>query len=69
MYEFNKNYYQGDAQERHLQQVKERTEAARAAGKEYVRADSALVTLPMLKVPPVHGLHLECDNRHSWIEQ
>ena len=35
----------------------------------YLRADSALVTLPMLKVPPVHGLHLECDNRHSWIEQ
>lgn len=36
MYEFNKNYYQGDAQERHLQQVKERTEAAREAAREYV---------------------------------
>ena len=37
MYEFNKNYYQGDdAHEKHLKQVKERTEAARAAGKEYV---------------------------------
>lgn len=34
----------------------------------YVRADSASVTLQMLKVPPAHGLHFVCDNRHSWIE-
>lgn len=34
-----------------------------------LRADSALVTHPMLKVPPVHGLHFMCDNRHSWIQQ
>jgi hypothetical protein len=33
---FNKNYYEGDAKERHLQQVKERTEAAREAAREYV---------------------------------
>lgn len=33
---FNKDYYEGDAKERHLQQVKERTEAARDAAREYV---------------------------------
>ena len=32
----NKKYYEGDAKERHLQQVKERTEAAREAAREYV---------------------------------
>jgi len=36
MYEFNNNCYQGDSHEKHLKQVKERTEAARAARKEYV---------------------------------
>ena len=33
---FNKDYYEGDAKERHLQQVKERTEAAREAARDYV---------------------------------
>ncbi len=33
---FNKDYYEGDAKERHLQQVKERTEAARETAREYV---------------------------------
>jgi hypothetical protein len=33
---FNKDYYEGDAKERHLQQVKERTEAVREAAREYV---------------------------------
>jgi hypothetical protein len=33
---FNKDYYEGDAKERHLQQVKERTEAARDAAREFV---------------------------------
>ena len=33
---FNKDYYEGDAKERHLQQVKERTEAARDAARDYV---------------------------------
>ena len=33
---FNKTYYEGDAKERHLQQVKERTEAAREAARDYV---------------------------------
>ena len=33
---FNKDYYEGDAKERHLQQVKERTEAAREVAREYV---------------------------------
>ena len=33
---FNKTYYEGDAKERHLQQVKERTEAAREAAREFV---------------------------------
>ena len=33
---FNKDYYEGDAKERHLQQVKERAEAAREAAREYV---------------------------------
>jgi hypothetical protein len=33
---FNKNYYEGDAKERHLQQVRERTEAAREAAREFV---------------------------------
>src|SRR5688572_26459857 len=33
---FNKTYYEGDAKERHLQKVKERTEAAREAAREYV---------------------------------
>ena len=33
---FNKTYYAGDAKERHLQQVRERTEAAREAAREFV---------------------------------
>jgi len=33
---FNKDYYEGDAKERHLQQVKERTELAREAARDYV---------------------------------
>ena len=33
---FNKDYYEGDAKERHLQQVKERTELAREAAREFV---------------------------------
>src|SRR5512134_3221318 len=33
---FNKDYYEGDAKEKHLKQVKERTEAAREAAREYV---------------------------------
>lgn len=33
---FNKTYYEGDAKERHLQQVKERTEFAREAAREHV---------------------------------
>ncbi len=33
---FNKNYYEGEAKERHIQQVRQRTEAARAAAREYV---------------------------------
>jgi len=33
---FNKDYYEGDAKERHLQQVKKRTEAAREAAREFV---------------------------------
>ncbi len=33
---FNKDYYEGDAKERHLQQVKERTEVAREAARDYV---------------------------------
>ena len=41
---FNKTYYEGDAKERHLQQVKERTEAAREAAREYVY--SYLLTHP-----------------------
>jgi hypothetical protein len=36
MVEFNRNYYQGEAGERHLQQVKERTDKARAEAKEFV---------------------------------
>ena len=32
----NKKYYEGDAKEKHLKQVKERTEAARDAAREYV---------------------------------
>ena len=36
MVEFNKRYYQGENGERHLRQVKERTEKARATAKEYV---------------------------------
>lgn len=36
MVEFNRKYYQGEAGERHLQKVKERTEAARIAAKEFV---------------------------------
>ena len=36
MYEFNKNYYQGDAHERHLQQVKERTDAAREVARDFI---------------------------------
>jgi hypothetical protein len=35
-HEFNKAYYEGDAKERHLQQVRERTELAREAAREYV---------------------------------
>ena len=35
-HEFNKTYYEGDAKQRHLKQVKERTEAARDAAREYV---------------------------------
>lgn len=33
---FNKTYYEGDAKEKHLKQVKERTEAAREAARDYV---------------------------------
>jgi hypothetical protein len=33
---FNRTYYEGDAKERHLQQVKERTEVAREAAREFV---------------------------------
>lgn len=33
---FNKDYYEGDAKEKHLKQVKERTEAAREAAREFV---------------------------------
>ncbi len=33
---FNKTYYEGDAKERHLQQVRERTEAARIVAREFV---------------------------------
>ena len=33
---FNKDYYEGDAKEKHLQQVKERTELARVAAREFV---------------------------------
>ena len=33
---FNKDYYEGDAKERHLQKVKQRTEAAREAARDYV---------------------------------
>ena len=33
---FNKDYYEGDAKERHLQQVKERTEFAREAARDFV---------------------------------
>jgi hypothetical protein len=33
---FNKDYYEGDAKEKHLQQVKERTGAAREAARDYV---------------------------------
>ena len=35
-HQYNKTYYEGDAKERHLKQVKERTEAAREAAREYV---------------------------------
>ncbi|HXQ35647.1 MAG TPA: hypothetical protein VN843_16650, partial [Anaerolineales bacterium] len=33
---FNKTYYEGDAKERHLQKVKERTEAAREFAREFI---------------------------------
>ena len=33
---FNKNWYEGDAKERHLKNVKERKEAARQVAREYV---------------------------------
>lgn len=33
---FNKTYYGGEAKERHLQQVKERTKAAREAARDFV---------------------------------
>ena len=33
---FNKDYYEGDAKERHLKEVKERPEAAREAEREFV---------------------------------
>jgi hypothetical protein len=36
MVEFNRKYYQGEAGKKHLEQVKERTDKARAAAKEYV---------------------------------
>jgi hypothetical protein len=61
MYEFNKNYYQGDAQERHLQQVKERTEAARAAGKEFVY--QYLLTHPCQDCGESHPRVLEFHHR------
>lgn len=33
---FNKAYYEGEAKDRHLQQVRERTKAAREAAREFV---------------------------------
>lgn len=33
---FNKEYYDGDAKERHLRQIRQRTEVAREAAREYV---------------------------------
>jgi hypothetical protein len=36
MVNFNRNYYKGEAGERHLRQVKERTEAAREAARDFV---------------------------------
>jgi hypothetical protein len=35
MHEFNKTYFEGDAKERHLQQVRERKQEARDAAREY----------------------------------
>ena len=36
MVNFNRNYYQGEAGKRHLRQVKERTEAAREAARNFI---------------------------------
>ena len=36
MHEFNKTYFEGDAKEKHLQQVQERKHAAREVAREYV---------------------------------
>jgi hypothetical protein len=33
---FNKDYYEGDAKEKHLKQIKERTEAAREVARDFV---------------------------------
>ena len=35
-YDFNKNYYEGSGKEKHLQQVRDRTSAARETAREYV---------------------------------
>jgi hypothetical protein len=35
-YSFNKSYYEGDAKERHLKQVRERTESAREFARKFV---------------------------------
>jgi hypothetical protein len=61
MVEFNRKYYQGEAGEKHLQQVKARTEAARLAGKEYVY--QYLLTHPCLHCGETDPRVLEFHHR------
>ena len=62
MVEFNRRYYQGEEGERHLQQVKARTDAARAAAKEYVY--QYLLTHPCQHCGESDPRVLEFHHRH-----